>query len=168
MTIVPRLRTPMTRVTMRRALVDGHVAALSVAPSVERVAVALAMLCVEHANGEAVWDWNLGNIDAGAEWVGSAFALTAREVIGGRSVTRTKMLRAYPDAVCGAFGFWVLLSAPRFAGALAGFDAGNPAFAAYGLKAGGWYTGSESDYARAMVALYPACLAVASVVDEAP
>lgn len=168
MTIVPRLRTPMTRVTMRRALVDGHVAALGVAPSVERVAVALAMLCEEHANGEAIWNFDLGNRDAGPGWEGDTFELTAREVLGGKSVQCTKLLRAYPDAACGARGFWDLLSAPRFAHTLVAFDMGDPSLAALCLKMGGWYTGSEADYARAMVALYPACLALASVVDEAP
>jgi len=167
MTIVARVRTPETRATMRHALIDGHVTAFGLAPSAERLACALAMMCVEHANGAAVWCHNFGNIDAGHDWAGDVFALTAQEVLGGEHVERTKMLRAYADAATGAWGFWTFLAgAPRFAMALGAFDRGDPGGAAHGLKVGGWYTGSEVDYARAMVAIYGEVYATVSEVGE--
>jgi flagellum-specific peptidoglycan hydrolase FlgJ len=152
---------------MRRALVDGHLVALGVEASLERIAVALAMLCEEHANGDAVWCHNLGNVDATPDWQGDVFELRAREVIGGRDVMRTKLLRAYPDATAGAAGFWCFLDAPRFRGVLVAMDMGNAAWAAHDLKRGGWYTGSEADYAAAMVAIYRATIAMVSEVGEA-
>lgn len=168
MTIVPRLRTPETRVSMRRALVDGHRLAFGTEATAERVAVALAMMCVEHGNGAALWNFDFGNIDALADWPGDVFALTAPEVLGGEHVSRTKMLRAYPSATDGAAGFWTFLaSAPRFALALGAFTRGDPAGAAHGLKSGGWYTGSEADYARAMVAIYGEVYATVEEVGEA-
>lgn len=154
MTLVLTIPTRMTGATMRDALVAGHRFTFGWEASPERIGVALAQLCEEHANGSAVWNFNLGNRDAGDGWTGDVFELTAREVIEGESVERTKRLRAYDNAAAGAQGYWLLLAEPRFAPALVAFDAGDPVAAAHALKVGRWYTGSETGYARNMAAIY--------------
>lgn len=155
MSSVPRLRTPLTRDSMRTALVVGHLQAFGVVPSPERLACALAQLCEEHGNGVDVWNFDLGNVDATPDWTGDVFELTANEVLAGHVVLVTKALRAYSTAAAGAVGYWnFLLGEARFAVAVLAFDAGDPAGAARGLKAGRWFTGNEVDYERAMVELY--------------
>lgn len=155
MSALPRLHTPLTRAELRSAIVEGHRFALGFEASPERIACALAMLCEEHANGEAIWNHNIGNIDATSGWDGDTFDLAADEVLRGTRVVVTKSLRAYSDACHGAAGYWVELALERrFAPVLVAFDRGDPGGAAAALKAGGWYTGSETEYAAAMVALY--------------
>ncbi len=153
--IVNREKTQMTRETMRDALTSGHLQTFGFDASSERIACSLAMLCEEHANGSAVWNWNLGNIDAGSDWTGDTFALTADEVIRGNRIAVTKQLRAYTDGHGGGCGFWCFLAAhERFAKVLLAFDLGDPHSAAHALKVGGWYTGSEDSYSHAMMSIY--------------
>lgn len=151
--IVPRVRTPLDREGMRAALQAGHHQHFGMPCNREREACALAMACIEHANGAAIWCFNFGNIDATADWTGDAFALAADEVLDGKRARRTKLLRAHACAEDGAADFWRFL-AERFELALIRFDDGDPIGAAHALKRGGWYTGSEADYAKAMHAIF--------------
>ncbi len=156
MSTIPRLRTPLDHLALRRALCAGHLAATGEEPSDNRLGCAWAMLVEEHGAGPRAAEWNndLGNIDAGPGWTGDVFALTADEVIGGVRRSVTKLLRAFDTAEDGAADYWRFLSAPRFAPVLAAFDAGDPAGAAHALSAAHYFTGSAVAYAAAMSALF--------------
>jgi hypothetical protein len=151
-TVVPRERTPLSDDALRDAAAAGHVRAFGVPPSEARLSVAWAMLALEHAHGEALWCNNFGNVDAGAGWQGAAFALTATEGSGATAHPETKLLRAFPDAVAGACGWWHFLE-EHDASALVAFDAGDGVGAAIALKARGYYTGDLGAYERALRSL---------------
>ncbi len=156
MPTVPRLRTPLSASDLRLALCAGHRLAFEgVEPSPPRLACAWAMAALEHAHGDAVWCFNVGNIDAAEDWTGNVFSLTADEVLGGKRRAVTKLLRAYDGAEEGAAGYWRFLAGERWQPALfAAFDAGDPAAVAHRLKLGRYYTATEASYAAALSALF--------------
>lgn len=156
--------TPLDRSGMRAALATGHVLAFGAAPSPQRLAMALAMCCLEHANGHALWGWDFGNIAATPDWTGDTASLRQREILHGAEVYVDKPMRVYESARAGAAGYWRLLRAPRFVfdgkQALDYFDAGDVPGACAALKAGGWFTATLGSYTAEMVQLYRECLRV--------
>lgn len=171
---MPRLHTPTTLEVLRSALAAGYAAvfgdvAEALALASLAVRVALAQLAVEHgADYSAIWSNNLGNRQVRHE--DRAFAqsgyetpltpfyrLRSREVVRGRDVELVADYYAYPPGPTGleegAAAYWRALR-DHYPQSLVAFEAGAPAAAALKLKEEGWYTGSEADYARAMVDRY--------------
>jgi flagellum-specific peptidoglycan hydrolase FlgJ len=151
--VVPRVKTPLTRPELRTALVNGYRLAFEAEPTEETIGVAWAQLCEESGNGQWIWNNNFGNVDALPDWQSSVFELTAREVINGRSVMRTKRLCAFPNPEAGAAHYWRRLS-ENYADALPFFEAGDPVGAAKKLKELRYYTGDVEAYADSMRLLY--------------
>ncbi len=147
--IVDRVRTRMTEREIAVALDLGHVGAFNVSASQMRLSVAWAMVCQETGRGQYLWGFNIGNVDATKDWPGDRFELTADEIIGGKRVQRTKLLRSYQGAYAGAVGWWRVM-AERYGGALPFFDAGDGDGAARKLSALRYFTGNVEEYARAL------------------
>lgn len=155
---VPRVRTPLTALAMRTALILGHRETTGQDISPARLRAAWCMLCVEHAGhdaagklveGWAVWCSNLGNIGLGA-WPGDWFFLDAEEVLAsGRRIIRQR-LRAHSGPVPGAADYWAVLLA-RWPAAVEAMDRGDLPGAAAALKAGRYYTADEHEYALGLV-----------------
>ncbi len=147
--IVERVRTRMTEREIAVALDLGHVGAFNVSASQMRLSVAWALVCQETGRGQSVWNYSLGNVDATKDWTGDRFELTADEIIGGKRVQRTKLLRSYQGAYAGAVGWWRIM-AERYGAALPFFDAGDGDGAARKLSTLRYFTGNAEEYARAL------------------
>lgn len=156
--------TPLDRSGMQTALASGHVAVFGDLPSLPCLTMALAMCCLEHANGHALYGWDFGNLAATPEWTGDTYPLRQREIIRSEEVYLTKLMRSYPTAEEGAAGYWALLSEPRFAWrgkhAFVYFDAGDPLGSSFALKNGAWFTATVTSYADQMTPLYAECLKI--------
>ena len=154
---VPRRRTPHTALELRTALVLGHRETTGADIPPARLRAAWCMLCVEHAahhggrlvHGGAVWNENLGNINAKG-WPGDWTLLEAIEVLHGHRVPITQRLRAHSGPVPGAADYWAVLLA-RWPAAVEAMDAGDLEGVAHALKAGSYYTAAEHDYALGLV-----------------
>ena len=146
---VRRERTPLTDAEIRTTLAAGHALAFGVEASPERMSVAWAMVCQETARGKALWNWNMGNVDATSEWRGDRFALTADEGYGTSRRGQTKFLRAFPDALTGTVAWWRFM-AEGYPAVLARFDAGDGNGAGLELKKAMYFTGDVVAYCRAL------------------
>lgn len=167
---MPRLRTPTTLDELAQALTFGYVATFGhpgYAPEPGRlsaaVRVALAQLAEEHgADYSALWSNDVGNRQVAAEDRDAHgtptvphFYMTPLEGSGSGAKRIRSPHYAYPPGPTGleegAAAYWRFLR-DHCAPALAAFEAGDPAVAAHELKIGAWhFSGSEADYARAMV-----------------
>lgn len=173
---MPRLRTPTTLEALREALERGYDGAFPdrdafvfahIGKGVRDTAVrvALAQFAEEHgADYSAIWSNNLGNRQVRRDddrSVTPFYALRSREIVRVGAEQREAMLvspyYAYPPGPTGleegAAAYWAALR-DHYPQSLSAFEAGAPAAAALKLKEEGWYTGSEADYARAMVDRY--------------
>ena len=153
MAVVPRVRTPLSRTELHDAIAAGYRAHFGVEPTREQVGVAWSQLCLEHANGSALYCNNFGNVDAVKPYDGDTFELTANEVLHGHTVQCTKSLCAFATPVDGAQYYWHLLDT-RYASVLPSFAAGNPTAAAIALRNAHYYTASAIMSAKAMASLY--------------
>lgn len=144
---VPRLVTRLSESEIATVLDLGHVAAFNVSPSPARLSLAWALVCHENARGEAIHNFDIGNVDATDEWYGDVMSLTADEGEGASVHKQTKWLRAYPDAFSGAVGWWRFM-ADHHETALAAFDSGDGERSADALKRSGYFTGPLVAYRR--------------------
>ncbi len=159
MSEVPKTKTPLGSLEMAAVLRDAHHAVVGSFPSQQRLGIAWAQCALEHGRGAATFCHNLGNITAGKSWTGDyyAYRFTRKEnphdAPPGDAPEFVMKFRAHADFVDGARDYWRMLTG-RYASALASFDAGDGAGAAHALRARGYYTAPEADYARNMIALY--------------
>ena len=116
---------------------------------------AWAQVALEHARGGAIFNHNFGNIMAGSKWPGDVYVLRVQEQTS-PDVWEffDARFRSHASPLDGALDYWRLLNAPRFAGAWAAMERGEPAAVAHELKAHGYYTADEARYARALAALF--------------
>lgn len=167
---VPRIRQPLTEVELAVALRTGHGLSFGFHPSANRLAVAWAQCALEHAHGQALDNFCIGNVTAGASWEGDHYVLHVAERIkkkerpgdGGVDVWKDLDLkfRSYgaPDgpaelrASLGAAGYFSLL-AGRYKTALDLFNRGDASKAAYRLGELNYFTADPAKYASAMVGL---------------
>lgn len=161
---MPRLHTPTTLEGLRSALEQGFASVLGGGDwNAAAVRVAIAQLAEEHgADYSALWSNDVGNRQVGVEdhdvhGVPTVphFYMTPLEGSGSGAKKVRSPHYAFPPGPTGleegAAAYWRFLR-DRCAPALAAFEAGDPAAAAHELKIGAWhYSGSEADYARAMV-----------------
>lgn len=133
-----------------------------------------AQYALETGRGAACWNNNLGNVKHvsgdGHDYV---MLPSTWEIENGRRVVYQPpdpqtWFRAYDSLGAGMVEHLAFLRR-HYASAWAAVDAGDPALFASLLRAHGYYTGSEDDYRRALVALHAEFMAVAAwrqAVDE--
>jgi hypothetical protein len=110
------------------------------------------MICEETGRGEFLHNNNFGNVDAGPDWLGPIFYLTADEGHGPTLHRMRKALRSYDRPFAGALGWWEFMAA-HYAGALVAFDTGDAQKAVdalHGVNGLGYFTGDRVAYARAL------------------
>ncbi len=142
--------TPLSERGLVIALRSGHVQATGMLPSEERLGVAWSQCALELARGASIWCNNLGNITASSSWRGDYYVLRVPP-----PDPPELRFRAHANAVDGAADYWqFLLTAPRFAAAMARFDAGDALGATVALGAQHYYLANVDAYSRASARLY--------------
>ena len=156
---VPRMRTPLTAIELRSALILGHRETTGGDIPPARLRASWCMAAVEHAGylarvtpvvvGGAVWCNNIGNIGVG-KWAGDWFALAAEELLASGRRVVTQRLRAHSGPVDGAADYWAFLLG-GYPEAIEAMDRGDLPGVARALKERRYYTALESEYARGLV-----------------
>lgn len=155
MPVVDRRPTPLSPQALSLYLRDAFVVLKGRAPSSNLLGCAWAQVALEHARGEAVFNYNLGNVMAGSKWPGAAYVLRVQEQTApGVWEFFDARFRAHASPLDGALDYWRFLDGSRWAGAWAAMERGEPEAAAHELKAHGYYTADEARYARALAALF--------------
>lgn len=127
---------------MGEALIDGHRRYFGSAPSPRRLSVAWSQCALEHARGEKLYNFNLGNVTAGAKWEGDFYVMHVPPP--DPPVLR---FRAFSTADQGAIDYWRMLDG-HYRPALTLFDQGRAFDACLMLGALGYFTANPTVYAR--------------------
>lgn len=147
--------TPLSPQAVALHLRDAFVILKGRAPSSNLLGCAWAQIALEHAHGEAIFNNNFGNIMAGAKWAGDAYVLRVQEQTApGVWGFFDARFRSHETPLDGALDYWRFLDEPRWFGAWAAMERGEPAALARALKAHGYFTADEARYARALVGLF--------------
>jgi len=144
-------RTPVTRAELRAAIGRALERTSASKPPAELVDVLTAQASLETASGASMYNFNFGGIKGHAPDGGTA-SLRTHEVLGGKDVVIRDGFRAYASLDEGARDF-VTTMKTRFAGAVDAASRGDVAGFASALKRSGYYTASETDYARGLASL---------------
>ena len=161
--VVEPTKTAVTRADLRGAIgralekVDGK------KPSAQLVDVLTAHASLETASGARMYNFNFGGIKGHAPDGGIA-NLRTHEVYDGKEVTIRDGFRAYASLDDGAVDY-VRTMKTRFSSALTPASQGDVAGFAGSLKRAGYYTASESDYARGLTNLMAAPSGASSVAS---
>jgi hypothetical protein len=167
--IVPRRLTPIDVRLVLPALDAAHHSVFVRQASVDTLALAAAQLSEEHGESvvagvtylHGVWNDELGNADVGpgAATDPNVLAFSTvpeREVAAdGSEYKHVHMRAAYASIGDGAVGYWRFWQSPKWAASFDALESGDAEAFALALKTAHYYTGSESDYARALVRLQP-------------
>lgn len=148
---VAATRTPVSPEELRAIMAAGHVLALGVAPSENRLGMSWAQANLETGKTKAAWNFNWGNVIATSAWDGSW------QVIPGVPSSDPQEYRAYATAEDGAADYWRIIrrmDQRRQGGILAAFDAGNAHDAAAELKAAGYFGAPLAGYQKGLSALF--------------
>jgi len=138
---VERVTTPLARFEMGEALVAGHRRYFGRAPTLLRLAVAWSQCALEHAAGEKLYNFNLGNVTAGSKYEGDVYVMHVPPP--DPPVLR---FRAFASAELGAVDYWTMLDG-HYRSALLLFDTGRAYEAAGVLGKLGYYTADPKKYA---------------------
>lgn len=153
MATVPRQHTPVAIADLPDLLSDGYGATTGHDPEPGHIRLALAQLELEHGVEagalRAVYNWNLGNQDAGEGWTGDTFC-TVPECEGvSCSSHAVHQRRAYASPEEGAAGYWQVMT-ERYPKALEAMARDDAAGFVRELKLAGYFTGDEGAYLRAV------------------
>lgn len=147
----PARRTPVTRDQIHDAIARALEQTRGTKPSGGLVDVLTAQACLETASGDRMFNYNFGGIK-GQSPSGATAVLTTHEVVNGQQVTIRDGFRAYASLDEGARDY-VKVVQTRFSSAMAPAERGDVAGFAAALKKSGYYTASESDYAKGLQAM---------------
>jgi hypothetical protein len=136
-----RITTPLSRLAMAEAIVEGHKRYFGALPSMLRLAVAWSQCALEHAAGAKLYNFNFGNVTCGPTWDGDFYVMHVPPP--DPPVLR---FRAFESAELGAADYWGML-AGHYRAALRVFDIGDAYSAAYLLGDLGYYTAKKESYA---------------------
>lgn len=182
---------------LRASFARAWVSTFNEQPPVDAISLLVAQSCHETDRWKRVWNFSLAGVKAPKpdglytylrtrEVLSRAKALAARDAStpaapcaivkddGATMVVEVKAshpwarFRAYRDVDDGAAGILRVLSAQRYAKAVAGARNGDAMAFVRGLKSGGYFTGDEGEYLASVTAKFdefrgPPCL---SSVDE--
>lgn len=137
--------TPVGEAELASAVARGHLLAFGRKPTASLVACAWAQLCLEHARGRAIYNYNAGNVTAFFNWGGPYYTLEADEFIGGKWVKKTLRYRSHEDIDAGVKNYFEVLRA-TWPLALGFFEKGNASAAAEYLSRNGYFTAPLEDY----------------------
>lgn len=145
MSEIDRVRTPLSELEVGRALRDGYVALFGRDPSFNVLGVGWAQIALENAHGNAIYDFNFGNITGTGEGGDYYTLATDEQVKPGVWKNMTMKYAAHPDAVSGARAYWRLITNSRYAPAFPYFVAGDAVNAAIKLHSLGYFTANPGD-----------------------
>ena len=143
--VEPR-KTSVSRADLKSAITNALTKLNGSAPSQNLVDTLTAQASLETASGQSMYNFNFGGIK-GASPSGNTALLKTHEVLDGKDVVIKDGFRAYNSLDEGALDY-VKTMRDRFGSALAPAAAGDTAGFAHALKKAGYYTASESDYAK--------------------
>ncbi|WP_437319404.1 peptidoglycan-binding protein [Sorangium sp. So ce385] len=153
---VPKQATPLSEAELSAVLEHSHELVFHENPSRARLACAWAHVAIENGRGQKVWNYNLGNITGFGQWPGQYYVIRVAERVQ-RNPDVWKQVdmrfRAHAEALDGAADYWRLMG-KHYQPALARFDAGDAAGAAFELSRLRYYTAHADTYARNMSSLY--------------
>jgi hypothetical protein len=132
---VPTIATPLDPETLRDVMIGGHISAAGEPPNYNRLAVGWAQVMLETGRGQAIWNYDVGNLKCPPECQEDQ-AWVLIPVPTGSAEMATQ--RAYPGPVEGCAAYWRLIGA-SYSQALPYFDAGKPYEAMQALYNGGQY-----------------------------
>lgn len=143
-------RTPVPVSDLRAAISRAYTRVTGQAPPANVLQSLSAQATLETGGGSAMYNFNFGGVKGASPHGQSASCLT-HEVVNGKDTTVRQNFRAYASLDEGAEDY-VRVMVQKFGGALACAAAGNLDGFAHALKAAGYYTASETDYASALKA----------------
>lgn len=144
-------RTPASREQIRAAIGRALERETGTKASPKLVDTLTAQACLETASGERMYNYNFGGIK-GRGPSGATAVLRTKEVEGGREVSVKDGFRAYASLDEGATDYVRLVRA-KFGGSLDAASKGDLQGFAHALKQAGYYTASETDYAKGLASL---------------
>jgi len=131
-----------------RAALSRALAAAGAKPTAQTLDTLAAQVSLETAHGSAMFNFNFGGIK-GISPRGETTSYTTREVTDGQSVSLPQGFRAYASLDEGARDYVSVLRA-RFPAAFHQALSGTLDGFAHALKAAGYYTADESEYASGL------------------
>jgi hypothetical protein len=151
---VPRTNTPLSELDVARALRSAYQELFDEDPTHEILGVAWSQIALENARGQAIYDFNFGNITGTGE--NGFYALeTDEQVAPGVWKRLTLHYAAHPDAGAGARAYWRLITGAHYRPVFdAEFKDGNASGATMHLHALGYFTANPEPIAVTMGNLY--------------
>lgn len=144
-------RTPLSGEQAASAIASAYEARTGQKPSAETLAILTSHWSLETAQGTRMFNFNFAGIK-GHSPDGMTAVMRTREGFGERATHIRDGFRAYSTAEAGAADYVGLLER-RYAPALEAAKSGDPVAFAQKLKAGGYYTGNEAQYAQGITRL---------------
>lgn len=148
--VVPA-RTPLSGTQAADAIASAYTAVVGEPPSQGTLAILTSHWALETGQGKSMYNFNFAGIKGrGPE--GMTAVMSTREGYGANTVRIQDGFRAYTSAQAGAKDYVALLQR-KFGSALAAARAEQPERFAQELKAGGYYTGDPTAYAKGVTQL---------------
>ena len=152
---MPFVDPALTKATpddLRDLLIQGHLSAGAELPSYQRLGVGWAQVMIEVRRGEAMWNWNAGNLKCFKSCRDAPQNLWT--VLPEVDAKEYPFQRAYGGPVEGFAAYWRLIGGKRYASTLPLFDAGKPYEAMMRLGKLGYFEAEPVGYARTVEKLY--------------
>ncbi len=135
----PRIKTPISTVNLAYVLRKGHLEIFKTDSSTKRLAMGWAQVALENAQGQEIYNYNLGN-------VGSRGTVPYYVIGGNKFLANNNFLE-------GAKRYWETLK-NMCPSSLTYFDAGDPIGAALQLRRCGYYQADTKIYSHVMKQLF--------------
>lgn len=121
-------------------------------PTSGQLLVLMAQWCLETANGQAMINWNPGNVKHVAgdnlDWC----AYTTTEYVTGMPVPMVQTFKAYPDMTAGIDAYLGMFLGGRYSNAWPFVLDADPAGFVHALASRGYFTAPEASYLAGVVA----------------
>ena len=149
MSELPATRTPFTARELLDALTAAFSDQMGQPPTHPALVILAGQIGLETANGTACFDWDVGNFKAvpGADYQ----AFRTWEIVGGKRVDMVCRFAAFPSLQVGIEAYLHAMYT-RWGAAWHYACLGDAAGFAHALKAAGYYTADEGEYARGVAA----------------
>jgi peptidoglycan hydrolase-like protein with peptidoglycan-binding domain len=171
---VPAQITKLTRAQAAIAFIEAVERVTGDPPSVTMLACLLAQSALETGNWQKIWNFNFGNVKAGAGWRGLKTMFRCNEVIKGKVLWfdpphPQTHFRAFANAADGAVDVVRFLAVDsdgdgynRYAKSWSAAVAGDPERFAIELGNAGYYTANQATYVRGVKQIFASMLPVAT------
>lgn len=163
--LVPVVRTTYTNTQLVQGFIEGWKQLYGEFPKKESIAVIWAQNAIETGGTSSMWNNNIGNvkfvanggnIDDGKEYMMLA---NVWEIVNGKKVTfqpphPATWFRSFKTLADGIEFHFNFLRNKRYKLSWTAVEAGDPAQFSHLLKVAGYYTASEAEYTKAVVAYF--------------